>query len=325
MKRPAVFFDRDNTLIVSDGYLGDPAKVVLVDGAAAAIARLRSMGYATVVVSNQSGVARGMFGEDAVRAVNARLDALLAAQNPAAIIDRHEFCPFHPDAQVEQYRRDSDLRKPKPGMMLVAADAMALDLDRSWLVGDAPRDIEAGRSAGCRTILFVDPQLAPSPAAQSENGALPDFTVVSLKQAADVIEQNAKPEPATEAPPPRSAPASPAARSTASRPSITPSPSSPSRSGPVSSATPKSNAGPTRLEQLAEQILLELRRRNEQIHTDFSVSKLLAGIMQVIVLATLFLGYINARNDLPRLQTHLLVAITLQTFTIALLIMSRQN
>src|SRR4051795_9498754 len=98
MKRPAVFFDRDNTLIACDGYLGDPEKVELVPGAADAIARTRALGFATVVVSNQSGVARGLFDEEAVRAVNTRLDELLAADNPAAVIDRHEFCPYHPDA-----------------------------------------------------------------------------------------------------------------------------------------------------------------------------------------------------------------------------------
>ena len=96
MKRPAVFFDRDNTLIVSDGYLGDPSKVVLVEGAADAVARVRGLGFATVVFSNQSGVARGMFGEDSVHAVNARMDELLMDNNPAAVVDRHEFCPFHP-------------------------------------------------------------------------------------------------------------------------------------------------------------------------------------------------------------------------------------
>src|SRR4051794_9501991 len=74
MKRPAVFFDRDNTLIVSDGYLGDPDRVVLIDGAAEAVARVRGLGFAAVVFSNQSGVARGLFGEDAVYAVNHRLD-----------------------------------------------------------------------------------------------------------------------------------------------------------------------------------------------------------------------------------------------------------
>src|SRR5215471_10199215 len=100
MKRPAIFFDRDNTLIVSDGYLGDPDKVVLMDGAADAVARARSMGFSTIVVSNQSGVARGMFGEDDVDAVNRRIDQMLKMASSSAVIDRHEFCPFHPEATV---------------------------------------------------------------------------------------------------------------------------------------------------------------------------------------------------------------------------------
>src|ERR1700722_16290473 len=116
MKRPAVFFDRDNTLIVSDGYLGDPNGVVLIDGAADAVARARQLGYATVVFTNQSGVARGLFSEDKVHAVNARLDELLQDLNTHAVIDRHEYCPFHPDGSIEAYRKDSELRKPKPGM-----------------------------------------------------------------------------------------------------------------------------------------------------------------------------------------------------------------
>src|SRR6266550_3848445 len=116
MKRPAVFFDRDNTLMACDGYLGDPSQVALVEGAADAVARARALGYAAVVISNQSGVARGMFDEEAVRAVNARLDELLKAENPAAIVDRHEFCPYHPEGTVERYKQESALRKPQPGM-----------------------------------------------------------------------------------------------------------------------------------------------------------------------------------------------------------------
>src|SRR5688500_16155045 len=138
MKRPAVFFDRDNTLIACDEYLGDPAKVRLVDGAADAVARARNLGYATVIFSNQSGVARGYFSEDAVHAVNARLDEMLADANAKAVIDRHEFCPFHPDASIDKYRKESDLRKPLPGMIHQAAEALALDLSRSWVIGDAP-------------------------------------------------------------------------------------------------------------------------------------------------------------------------------------------
>src|SRR5688572_2572686 len=148
MKRPAIFFDRDNTLIACDDYLGDPSKVQLVPGAANAVARARALGYATVVISNQSGVARGYFDETAVHNVNQRLDELLAEENPKAVIDRHEFCPDHPEASIEKYRRDSDRRKPGAGMIHSAAEALALDLSRSWLVGDAPRDVEAGKAAG---------------------------------------------------------------------------------------------------------------------------------------------------------------------------------
>src|SRR5688572_6304744 len=183
MKRPAVFFDRDNTLIVSDGYLGDPTKVVLVDGAAESVARVRQLGYATVVFSNQSGVARGMFAEDAVHAVNARMDEQLLDANPTAVIDRHEFCSFHPEATVEAYRQESPLRKPRPGMILQAAERLALDLSRSWVVGDAPRDVEAGHAAGCRTILIKDPTLPPSPAANSASDVEPTFVVSSLREA----------------------------------------------------------------------------------------------------------------------------------------------
>jgi D,D-heptose 1,7-bisphosphate phosphatase len=190
MKRPAVFFDRDNTLIVSDGYIGDPDRVVLVDGAAEAVARVREMGFAAVVFSNQSGVARGMFGEDAVYAVNHRMDELLHEDNPAATIDRHEFCPFHPQAPVEKYRQDSDLRKPKPGMIRQAARTLDLDLPRSWVVGDAPRDIEAGHVAGLRTILLKIPGLPPSVALSERLTVQPDYTAWSLKEAIDFIQRN---------------------------------------------------------------------------------------------------------------------------------------
>lgn len=187
MQRPAVFFDRDNTLIVSDGYLGDPSKVVLIPGAAAAIAELRKMGYAIVVVSNQSGVARGMFDETAMRAVSERMSELMLEQNPEALIDAHEYCPHHPDAPLPRYRRDCDCRKPKPGMLLHAAKELNLDLKRSWLIGDAPRDIEAGAAAGCRTVLFEDAGLSASPATKELMRVAPQFAVDSLPAVVDII------------------------------------------------------------------------------------------------------------------------------------------
>src|SRR5687767_5322218 len=347
MKRPAVFFDRDNTLLASDGYLGDPDKVALMEGAASAVARARELGFATVVVSNQSGVARGMFDEDAVHAVNTRMDEMLAEQNGHAVIDRHEFCPHHPEGTVERYREDSDRRKPKAGMILQAAEALALDLSRSWLIGDAPRDVEAGKAAGCRTILFVPPGVAASPAASAPSGVQADHTVTSLRDAIEYIashretgehEQGAS--GGGEAPPrdesmsiphhphmPQRVESAarvddPATNSAAAEPA----PPALHATNDVSSSSPSPQADreerDPRLYALAEQILDELRRSKEQPVQDFSVSKMLAGICQVMTLAVLFLAYLN-RSDPVVLNNTLLFALTMQTMTIALLIMSR--
>ncbi|HEY8668108.1 MAG TPA: HAD-IIIA family hydrolase [Tepidisphaeraceae bacterium] len=298
MKRPAIFFDRDNTLIVSDGYLGDPEQVKLIEGAADAVARARSLGFAVVTVSNQSGVARGMFDENAVRAVNAKMDKLLLNENSAAIIDRHEFCPFHPEATVESYRKESDARKPKAGMLLAAAEALAIDPLKSWLIGDAPRDIEAGATAGCRTILFRDPALAASPAADAPANVQPEKTTATLKEAMDYIEQNMhEPRPQRIVD---------------------------QANGPVAlpQATPSNPL--LAIQNATEQILHELRRQRELEHTDFSVSKLFAGIVQVVALASLFFAYLY-RADAQALPNLLLFTLILQALTIALLIMGKQK
>jgi len=316
MRRPAIFFDRDNTIIVSDGYLGDPEKVVLMQGAAEAVARARSLGFATVVVSNQSGVARGLFSEDDVCAVNRRIDELLLRQNPAAVIDRHEYCPFHPDGTVERYRRESELRKPNPGMILRAAEKLALDLSRSWMIGDAPRDIRAGRAAGCRTILLRPPGIPASPAASERLTIQPDQIVSSLKEAMDHVEQNLI------APPLASQTASQESETVeqAAKPQATTQPTITPTGVSADSTTPK-------VEHLLEQILDELRSRNERDaraeYADFSVSKLMAGISQVLALALVFLSYLN-RSD-ASFTPLMLFAIFVQTLTIALLIMGRQK
>ncbi len=152
--KPAVFLDRDGTIIEDLDFIDDPAKVALLPGAAQAIRRFNDAGLVTVVVSNQSGVARGLFDEATVRAVNDRLQALL--NEHGARIDAFYYCPYldGDEAVVERYRKESDWRKPGPGMLLAAVEDMGIDLTRSWMIGDARRDIEAGQKCGCRTILI---------------------------------------------------------------------------------------------------------------------------------------------------------------------------
>jgi histidinol phosphatase-like enzyme len=134
-------------------------------------------------------VARGLFDENAVRAVNALMEDLLRAQNPQAIIDRQEYCPYHPRGLIAAYCRESDLRKPSPGMILRAAREKDLDLSCSWVIGDAPRDIAAGHAAGCRTILFQPPSLSRSPAADETSAVRPQFIARSLAEAMEIVKR----------------------------------------------------------------------------------------------------------------------------------------
>ena len=194
LPRPAVFFDRDNTLIVADDYLGDPEKVVLMDGAAACVAGVRELGFAVVTVSNQSGVARGYYTENDVRAVDARMDGLLWSGDRGARVDHHDFCPHHPTHGVAPYRRDCDCRKPKDGMLRRSAELLGIDLEQSWCVGDAPRDVEAGKAAGCRTILLSVEGVPPSPAASAESSATPDFRAGSLAEVLEIVRRETRGE-----------------------------------------------------------------------------------------------------------------------------------
>ena len=163
--RPAVFLDRDDTLIecrsvTPTGDLGDPALVALKPGVARGVAALKQAGYALVVVSNQGGVARGAYRLDDAHRVNARVDELLGG-----VVDAFRICPYHPAGAVPEFTREHPWRKPAPGMILDAAEALSVDLARSWMVGDAERDCRAGRAAGCRTVWIADPPPDPADAA----------------------------------------------------------------------------------------------------------------------------------------------------------------
>lgn len=143
--RRAVFLDRDGTLIVEREYLADPAGVLLVPGAVAALRRLRAAGYLLVVVTNQSGIGRGLYTEEDYQAVKARLDALLVAEGVP--LDGTWHCPDDPRLG------DSPCRKPNPGMYLSAAQALGVDLAASSYVGDRLGDVLPARTFGGRGVL----------------------------------------------------------------------------------------------------------------------------------------------------------------------------
>lgn len=189
MKSRAVFLDRDGTIIEDRGYISDPDQVELFPGAAEAIRRLSEADYRVVVVSNQSGVARGLFDEDALAGVHGRLEELLSEHGAA--LDEAYYCPYFdgPEATVEKYRRDSELRKPRPGMLIQAARELNIDLDGSWMIGDLPTDVEAGRRAGCRTVLLDGAEGRDSSEASRATHAARD-----LAEAADILLSESEPD-----------------------------------------------------------------------------------------------------------------------------------
>ncbi|MHC4982256.1 MAG: D-glycero-alpha-D-manno-heptose-1,7-bisphosphate 7-phosphatase [Planctomycetota bacterium] len=146
----AVFLDRDNTVMEDPGYISDPDAVKLLPGVELALKSLKQAGYKLVVVTNQSGVARGLLTEDAVEKIHAELRRQLGGHT--VHVDQIYYCPYHPEGTVEQYARESELRKPQPGMLFKAAEELGVDLAKSWMVGDSGRDMEAGQRAGCRTV-----------------------------------------------------------------------------------------------------------------------------------------------------------------------------
>jgi D-sedoheptulose 7-phosphate isomerase len=156
----AVFLDRDGTLIVNRHYGSDADGIKLFDGVVEGLLELRAAGYKLVLVSNQSGVARGYFDEAAVARMHDRLQRML--DRHGAALDGMEYCPHHPEGDTFPYAVECACRKPGPGMLRRAARKHGVDLSASWMVGDIEADIEAGRRAGARTVL-VGPETAQPP------------------------------------------------------------------------------------------------------------------------------------------------------------------
>lgn len=151
-RRPAVFFDRDGVLNHDIGYLFESHRLIWIDGAREAVKAVNDIGYFAFVVTNQSGVARGLYEEAHIRDLHDWMSAELG--KIGAHIDAFEYCPFHPEGTIERYRQVSPRRKPSPGMINDLLERFPVDVERSFLVGDQPTDIEAARAAGLKGYLF---------------------------------------------------------------------------------------------------------------------------------------------------------------------------
>jgi len=183
---PAVFLDRDGTLIEEVGYPTRPEQIRILGGVARALGRLSAAGYKLVVVTNQSAIARGLMSEDDLHRFHQALDEQLDLLG--ARVDAYYACPHHPDASQAQrpdLAIDCDCRKPKPGLILRAATDLDIDMARSWLVGDTWRDIAAGQAAGLRTVKLPtgDPRDGPRP----DDLAPPTAEAPGLDEAAGII------------------------------------------------------------------------------------------------------------------------------------------
>lgn len=181
----AIFLDKDGTLVEDVPYNVDPGLIHLTEGARRGLRLLQEAGYLLIIVSNQSGIARGLFREEDLLGVEKYLHDLLSKQG--IYLTDFYFCPHHPQGQVPRYAIDCFCRKPRPGLLYQAAYRYHIDLAHSWLIGDILHDIEAGKRAGCGTVLInnhheTEWDLAPL--------RKPDFIAGNLHQAARIIIAN---------------------------------------------------------------------------------------------------------------------------------------
>ena len=176
--RPGVLLDRDGTIIRDTGYVGSVERVEFIDGAIEAIAALNRAGLPVAVVTNQAGVARGLYDLDDVQQVHKHMIAELAAGG--AHVDEWLFCPYHPEGTVDAFTRRSADRKPAPGMALAAAEALGLDLTASWVVGDSDSDMGLARAVGARPVRV-------GVVTDAEAGGLDEFAVPDLASAVSHI------------------------------------------------------------------------------------------------------------------------------------------
>lgn len=316
MTNKAIFLDRDDTIISDPGYINDPTQVKLLNGSAEALVEIRKLDYKIVVVTNQSGIARGIIPESALPKINDKLNRLLAEKN--AYLDNIYYCPYHPDGVVKKYRKESNLRKPAPGMLLAAAKEMDIDLNQSWMIGDAYRDVAAGLAAGCKTILIRSHTYQPMP---TLNDPDPDFEAINLKEAVNIIKREIVRSVQAK---PKSAPSEPETITPVEPEPVTPEPVTPAPVTPAPVAPEAIVTKPIRTpadkkkelinlmleaktetpKDSTEQVLVEIRSLLKVMHrdktfSDFSAMKLVAIILQVLVVFCLMAAIWQKMSPAP--------------------------
>jgi D-glycero-D-manno-heptose 1,7-bisphosphate phosphatase len=305
MSQPAVFLDRDHTIIEDTGYLSDPAGVKLLPGVELALKSLARAGYKTVVATNQSSVARGMVTEEMVNRINAEMVRQL--EERGANLDAIYYCPYHPAGTIEAYAIDSEMCKPKPGMLLKAAEEMDINLLESWMVGDRPRDVEAGQRAGCRTIRIRASTL-PVPGEVQDEDVQADFAARNLVEAARIILREA----GLAHPRPAAAP---------SVPGVEQAPPQPAPAPPPKGAEALSD----------RQVRLELLRYVRQLaraegSEEFSFTKLIGGIVQVLAALALMVAlWRMAAEAIQQAQLWATLAVVLQVMALTFFSMHRSR
>ena len=322
MANKAIFLDRDDTLIEDPGYINNPDQVKLIEGAPEALSALKAMDYKLVVISNQSGVARGIVTEQALGEIHKRLEQLLVEKGVS--LDRIYYCPFHPDGVIPKYRRESEFRKPNPGMLLAAEKDMDIDLKESWMVGNSARDIEAGLRAGCRTIMLAGRTHEQNLHLGEPN---PDYKAVNLKEVVNIIKKHLR----SSAKPPQNDQPAPLP----AEPDIQP--ASPSIEQPADqsdiqvASSPPAQVPANKTDELLAAMLEQLKgvRRNEMFNeSDFSVLRFMAGLTQVAVLACLLISVLflmGPGKQTDRILVTLGFAVVLQIMALTFYIMHRSK
>jgi D-glycero-D-manno-heptose 1,7-bisphosphate phosphatase len=178
----AIFLDKDGTLIKDVPYNVNPELIELSFGAARGLRLLAQRGYALFVVSNQAGIAKGLFPEAAMRTVERRLTALL--QQEGVVLAGFHYCPHFAGGNVTRYAIACDCRKPQPGMLLQAAAMHEIELPESWMIGDILDDVEAGHRAGCRSVFINNGNETEWKMSDLRR---PDLTALDLYRAAEAI------------------------------------------------------------------------------------------------------------------------------------------